>query len=236
MRAEASVYATGFPVPQPGIEKRFYKFTAGKFLRDQSGGDNGYTMVYNNEVIPGMSGGPILDAMGRVVGVNGRFCNVRLGIPINRFLANKTKLRQLRDASADQTRPPSAEDWLSSGQGKVNNKDYQGAIADYNKALQICPDNADAYLSLGYAQYQLKNYQAAIDNYNQVLRINPNLANAYNNRGNAYGTLKEYEKAIADYNQAIRLDPNNAIAYYNRGKNYNYLKEYEQAIVKTTIT
>jgi tetratricopeptide (TPR) repeat protein len=186
LKAEDNVYATGFPTAQPGIEKRSYQFTVGKFLLYQPGGDNGYTMVYNNEIVPGMSGGPIFDVMGRVVGVNGRSCKLRFGIPINSFLANKKKLQQLQDTSVDQTRQPSADDWLSSGGGKADKGDYLGAIADYKQALQICPDNADAYLQLGYAQVKLNNYEAAIENYNQVLRINPNHAKAYNGRGNTY--------------------------------------------------
>lgn len=120
----AKVYATGFPVPGPGREQRSYQFAPGQFQRYQPGGDNGYTMVYNSEVIPGMSGGPVLDGVGRVVGINGRSCSgLRLGIPINSFLANKRNLRQLQDISADNTRSASGEDLLNLGGAKADSGD-----------------------------------------------------------------------------------------------------------------
>ena len=215
----ANVYATGFPMPQPGIEQRTYRLAGGQFQRYQPAGDNGYTMVYNSEVVPGMSGGPVLDGVGRVVGINGRFCSgLRLGIPINSFLANKANLRQLQDSSADNTRSPSVEDLLNLGRAKTEKGDYQSAIRDYQRALQSCPDSPDAYYQIGAAQYGAGNKQAAIENFNQVIRINPRNADAYVFRGIVRSKQGDKQGAIADYNEAIRLNPNYAIAYHNRGK------------------
>jgi len=211
----AKVYATGFPVPGPEREQRSYRFSAGQFQRYQPTGDNGYTMVYNSEVIPGMSGGPVLDGIGRVVGINGRSCSgLRLGIPINSFVANQRNLRQLQDSSADNTRP---EDLLSLGGAKAERGDYQSAIRDYQRALQSCPDSPDAYYQIGVAQYNAGNKQAAIENFNQVIRINPKNADAYVFRGVLRSAQGDKQGALADYNEAIRLNPNSAIAYSNRG-------------------
>ncbi|MEG4894145.1 tetratricopeptide repeat-containing serine protease family protein, partial [Microcoleus sp. F10-B4] len=211
----ANVYATGFPMPQPGIEQRTYRFAAGQFQRYQPAGENGYTMVYNSEVVHGMSGGPVLDGVGRVVGINGRSCSgLRLGIPINSFLANKGNLRQLQDSSADNTRP---EDFLSLGGAKAEKGDYQSAIRDYQRALQSCPDSPDAYYQIGAAQYGAGNKQAAIENFNQVIRINPRNADAYVFRGVVRSEQGDKQGALADYNEAIRLNPNYALAYSNRG-------------------
>ncbi|OCR02684.1 hypothetical protein BCD67_15995, partial [Oscillatoriales cyanobacterium USR001] len=218
LTGQAQVYAAGFPVPGPGREQRYYEFSPGQFLRYEPEGDNGYTMVYNSEVIPGMSGGPVLDGVGKVVAINGRFCNgLRLGIPINSFLANQPNLRQAQDSSAEDTRAPNGEDLLSLGAGKAQRRDYQSAIRDYQRALQICPDNPDAYYLIGNAQYYAGNKQAALENLNQVIRLNPNYANAYNNRGVVRSDQGDKPGAIADYNEAIRLNPNNALAYNNRG-------------------
>ncbi len=77
MSEGATVYATGFPGNRPGIDVPTYYCSAGQIDSRLPTGSDGYTMVYSNQVIPGMSGGPVLDESSRLVGVNGR------AIPIN---------------------------------------------------------------------------------------------------------------------------------------------------------
>ncbi|MDB9394841.1 tetratricopeptide repeat protein, partial [Microcystis aeruginosa] len=83
--------------------------------------------------------------------------------------------------------------------------DYQGAIADYNQAINIKPDYALAYNNRGNAKYDLGDYQGAIADYNQAINIKPDYALAYYNRGIAKYDLGDYQGAIADYNQAAQL-------------------------------
>jgi len=128
-----------------------------------------------------------------------------------------------------------AEEWFNLGKNKGESGDYQGAIADYNQAIQLKPDNAIAYVNRGVAKYDLGDYQGAITDYNQAIRINANWGNiglytAYSNRGNAKYKLGDYQGAIADYNQAIQIKPDYATAYYNRGKTKSNLGDYQGAI------
>ncbi len=84
VRPQAKLYAAGFPNYRAvgpdrledtrswGVEA--FKFTQGNFimkLQDKAL-EGGYQLGYSNEVEQGMSGGPLLNAYGRVVGVNGR--------------------------------------------------------------------------------------------------------------------------------------------------------------------
>lgn len=77
-----TVYASGFPNwhwvgLQPEDTRQWdlnaYKLTEGKLemISDKSLA-RGYKIGYTNEVENGMSGGPILDSQGRLIGVNGR--------------------------------------------------------------------------------------------------------------------------------------------------------------------
>ncbi|ABM79602.1 Hypothetical protein P9303_28721 [Prochlorococcus marinus str. MIT 9303] len=108
--------------------------------------------------------------------------------------------------------------------------DYQGAISDLNKALEINPQYAPAYENRGNAKKKLKDYQGAITDYNKAIEINPQHTGPFNNRGNTKKQLKDYQGAIADYNKAIELDPQHAYGYYNRGLAKKNLGDYQGAI------
>ncbi len=109
-------------------------------------------------------------------------------------------------------------------------KDYEGAIADYTKAIEIQPNNEDAYHNRGIAKGYRKDYNGAIIDFTNVIRIDPNYELAYYNRGNAKDDLKDFNGAISDYNKAIKLNPNNSNTYNNRGIAKGHLKDYNGAI------
>ena len=91
------------------------------------------------------------------------------------------------------------------GIDKYDLKDYQGAIADYTKAIGLKPDYADAYNNQGVAKFHLEDYQGAIADYTKAIELRPDDGGAYKNRGNAYLDLGQKEKALSDYLRAIKL-------------------------------
>lgn len=107
---------------------------------------------------------------------------------------------------------------------------YQQAIADFDRALELDPNYNFAYRSRGWAYYQFKDYQRAFADFNYALELDPNDAHAYYSRGWAYDALKSYQQATADFGRAIELDPNFSWAYCGRGWVYHDLKDYQQAI------
>lgn len=107
---------------------------------------------------------------------------------------------------------------------------YDRAIEDYNKAIELNPNYTYAYYNRGLAYYQKVQYDLAIENYNKAIYLDPNDAHAYNNRGNVYYHKLQYDRAIEDYNEAIKLDPNYTYAYNNRGNVYYTKGQYDRAI------
>ncbi|QIR39270.1 trypsin-like peptidase domain-containing protein [Tolypothrix sp. PCC 7910] len=84
-----TIYVGGYPKGIPGIPGRQFQYLSGSFSGRVPNPQNGYSLIYIVEPFPGMSGGPILDENGRLVGINGRAGTVPdggtavLGIPIN---------------------------------------------------------------------------------------------------------------------------------------------------------
>jgi len=110
-----------------------------------------------------------------------------------------------------------AEEYYNSAHYKAENGDHYGAIADYNKAIELNPSYTNAYNNRGNAKHTLEDYYGAITDYNKSIEIDPNDAVAYYNRGNSKNKLKDYNGSITDFNKAIELEPDLASAYNNRG-------------------
>jgi tetratricopeptide (TPR) repeat protein len=129
------------------------------------------------------------------------------------------------------TQVTTIRDLLSSANTKCNHRDYLGAIAEYNQAIQLEPDRAMAYCGRGVAYYRLGETQNAHSDYTHAIEIDPNLAIPYYRRGFLHYLAKDYASAIADYNRAIELKPDFALAYSNRGYAYRDLYGEQEAVI-----
>ncbi len=66
------VYASGFPLPLNEQSTKGFKFTKGSIsMISAKAFEGGYQVGYSNDIEKGMSGGPVLNAKGEVVAVNG---------------------------------------------------------------------------------------------------------------------------------------------------------------------
>ena len=108
--------------------------------------------------------------------------------------------------------------------------EYDHAIEDYTKAVNLKPNYAEAYSNRGDAYGKKGDYDHAIEDCNKAIQLKPNLAEAYLNRGVAYGKKGDYDHAIEDYNRVIQLKPDFVtIAYCNRGEAWLHVEEWDKA-------
>jgi tetratricopeptide (TPR) repeat protein len=57
------------------------------------------------------------------------------------------------------------------GNAKKDVKDYEGAIADYSKAISINPDDADTYINRGNAKKNLGDYEGAMEDFDLAIKL-----------------------------------------------------------------
>ncbi len=109
------------------------------------------------------------------------------------------------------------EAWNNRAVYYMDNKKYNKAISDLNKALEIEPGYIDAYNNRGVALHHLGRYKKAIKEFNQAIKHDSTYAKAYINRSMAWGHLGELNKTIHDCNKAIALDSTLPDSYSNKG-------------------
>jgi tetratricopeptide (TPR) repeat protein len=99
--------------------------------------------------------------------------------------------------------------------------DYQEAIEDFTKAIELKPDSAaSAYLYRGLAKENLADSPGAIADLAKAIEIEhlPKvIAYAYRYRGLVKEIHADYQGALADYTRSIELEPNVAKTYFLRG-------------------
>jgi tetratricopeptide (TPR) repeat protein len=97
--------------------------------------------------------------------------------------------------------------FYSRGVALHDERDYDGAIADYTESLRLKPDFAHAFYNRGLAHQTKGDYDRAITDYTEAIRLDPTYFRAYKNRGLAYRAKGDMSDANSDLNEASRLSP-----------------------------
>jgi len=127
-----------------------------------------------------------------------------------------------------------AKEYLDEGLSLELEKDYEGAIVEFSRAIKVNPDYAEAYYSRGTLKNYLEDYIDAIADLTKAIELNPNFPAAYHNRAFSNRRLKNYKAAIFDNTKAIELNPDYTISYAARGTSKRDLKDHIGAIADYT--
>lgn len=100
---------------------------------------------------------------------------------------------------------------------KQDRGDLEGAIAGYDRVLQLNPKDADAYHNRGLAKHDSGDLDGAIVDYNRAVALRPKYADAFHNRGVAKFQNDDVDGAIADYDRVLEIRPRDAAASFCRG-------------------
>jgi len=123
-----------------------------------------------------------------------------------------------------------SELWHKKGLIHAMGKEYEQAIASYDKALEIKPDDHDAWNYRGVALDDLGRFAEAIASYDKALEIKPDDHEAWYGRGFALGNLGRFAEAIASFDRALEIKPDYHEAWNNRGIALGNLGRFEEEI------
>ena len=109
-------------------------------------------------------------------------------------------------------------------------RDFEAAIADYNKTIEINPKFSWPYMNRALAYGRLKRWDEAIADYGRAIELDQNYASAYNGRAWSYCQIGKFEEALVDADKALKLKPNEANFFDTRASAYEGLKRYAEAL------
>jgi tetratricopeptide (TPR) repeat protein len=248
-------FVAGFPGTTVVRSEPTFYFTSGEIAANANRPlKDGYAIAYNNPTLPGMSGGPVLNEQGELIGIHGRAENAAVpqnaqlradiyvlktefnyAVPINTFLrivpqANNSLAFQSPNTPSSST--PKGDDFFLQAAAKLNQGDDKGALTDFDQVLRLNPKYEAAYTGRGVAKSNLGNKKGAIDDLNQALLINPNNVRAYGARGDLRFEVGDRRGAAADLKQSLTLsiDAQDYRAYINRGNLRDKLGDKQGAI------
>jgi tetratricopeptide (TPR) repeat protein len=109
-------------------------------------------------------------------------------------------------------------------------KDFQNALVNFSKTMELNPENLLLLNKIGQMQYLTGNFPDAIATFEKSILLNPNqrLEFAYTNIGMAYSKLGESVKAIQFYRRALEVNPNDQTVLTALTEEYKILGELQQ--------
>lgn len=132
------------------------------------------------------------------------------------------------DRAADIEERP--EIFANRGVARFEVGDIDGALADFEHALELDDELVAAYLNRAMVRRATGDVDGAVDDYTAAIDLDPHCAEAYAGRGFIRLQREEYEAAVGDLDAAIEEQPYEAEHYYNRGNAYAGQEEFKKAI------
>ncbi len=117
--------------------------------------------------------------------------------------------------------PPAARKEYDAGQKVVTeNKDAEGAIKHFRKAIQLYDKYAEANLALGLIYLELGKFEDAQAALQKSTELSPNAPGGYMALGTMYNQQKKYDDAEKALTRGLELNPDVAQGQYELAKTY----------------
>ncbi|MEA5510252.1 tetratricopeptide repeat protein [Crocosphaera sp. UHCC 0190] len=136
----------------------------------------------------------------------------------------------------DQENPESLEFWLKQAEQQLKLEDLEGAIASWEKVLEIDPNSIQAWHNRASALGELGQFEEAIASFERVIALNPQEFQSLNGKGLVLYNMGQFEEAIVCFERVIEGQPSYCQAWYNRASALEQLGRVEEAIASYSKT
>ena len=238
--------------PRSGGETQ-RQFTSGTVASKQTGSflaknslslSNGYGLIYTNITDQGMSGGPVLDTRGRVIGIHGKAeieeirdkagqsrlitLGFSWGVPISSFVrwaqsVGMAPILRVENNAPPQLTPEETKSILQALFKVEKPNDNADAIDLLNYGWQVARNAPDKPLG----ENEVKEAINAID---RGIKLEPNFYQAWYLRGFVQFTREESQAALQSFDKATQIEPKFAPAWRLRGLTLVGLERYPEGL------
>lgn len=131
---------------------------------------------------------------------------------------------QSESATADlghpDTAPTTADGYITRGNSRLNNREYDLAIADFDKAIEIDPTAAMAFADRGMANLWKRNLELARKDLDAAYALNPRNPVVFRGRGVLALYADDLAAAVEAFAISLEIEPHNVFALQYRAEAY----------------
>jgi adenylate cyclase len=112
----------------------------------------------------------------------------------------------------------------------LGEKDYDGAIAEGERAVALDPSGSDSYFACAQALLFACRPEEAIPMFQKAIRLNPNAAaNTFVSFGHALRNAGRFEESVSAYKKGIQRAPDLIFAHIGLGTTYSLMGREKEA-------
>src|SRR5262245_14059575 len=108
--------------------------------------------------------------------------------------------------------PNLPETHLAVGYYRYGQRDYLGALSEFQQAEQGLPNNAEVIEAIALVQRRLGHWDEAITGLRHTIELDPRYHDAYENLAGTYRWLRRFPEALTTVDQLLAWEPNDLIA------------------------
>ncbi len=189
---------------------------------------NGYELVYTNTTQGGMSGGPVLDTRGRVIGINAGAegeityqLGYSLGVPVRTFLNLAAKAGIKPEWLIVETSAPLPV-------SKVKSALMLALLFPLEQPASGARETD--WVNYGNQLWRIFEYDEAVTAFDEAVKLKPKFYQAWYARGLALSDQDKYQEAVASFDRVTEINPNLYEAWRKRCEALYNLKRYPEAL------